>query len=630
MPTWTGAGATNNWSDTGNWDTGAIPTAATTAIFNGVAVNGNKDCTVNTTARVCSQLNFTGYTGTITMTFGITVSGNVTLGAGMTIAGAGNLALNATGATYTSNGKTWPNSITLNANSTITDISTITGDLTLSPSTNALYVYTFNANVTCRDLIYAAIGVQQLNGSNIYINRNLTILSTNGSSGNLGTTNLVMQGTGTWSGGAARFICNNLEFIGGANTITISGSVAFSSKTLKYTSGVLSVSGSTIFVQGTSTLTSNGITWNNFNFQNTTTTLSDNATINNFTTTVGGIGVTLNTNTLNIQGDLSIGIATGGTTTLNINGTGNQTWSGTAGGGSFTNNLIINKATGNLILSGTVVYGNTSGTTLTHTFGTISPGTSTFQTVGGTTFNINSSGFILYNWSPSFNVTNQTHTINTGAITVNNDLLLNGTTIFAGTAEWTTQNFTHAGAGFTCTLQAGNTYTVNGIFTMIGTAASRAILQSSNAVAVTANIASLSNQLFVTVGTLTPPAAGYVLGSTSTALPIALNNLLPDRPTIASGAASPYTLVSAIGATALASGSYTLGKKAFLTVTNGTGTTNVAYVTTRDIDSNGGIAILAFASYSDSIGQPSANIFRTLNWGPLIAPSGSVYYTFVN
>ena len=45
MPTWTGAGADNNWSTAANWDTG-VPTAGTTAVFNGVAANGNKNCTI--------------------------------------------------------------------------------------------------------------------------------------------------------------------------------------------------------------------------------------------------------------------------------------------------------------------------------------------------------------------------------------------------------------------------------------------------------------------------------------------------------------------------------------------------------------------------------------------------------
>jgi hypothetical protein len=86
--------------------------------------------------------------------------------------------------------------------------------------------------------------------------------------------------------------------------------------------------------------------------------------------------------------------------------------------------------------------------------------------------------------------------------------------------------------------------------------------------------------------------------------------------------------VNAIGTTALTSYAGQVGKKAFFNVTNGTGSTNVIYAQTRDIDSNGGITILAVQTFQDNTATP--NLFRTLNWGPLIAPSGSVYYTFVS
>jgi hypothetical protein len=172
---------------------------------------------------------------------------------------------------------------------------------------------------------------------------------------------------------------------------------------------------------------------------------------------------------------------------------------------------------------------------------------------------------------------------------------------------------------------------VNGIFTMIGTAAQRARLQSNDVASVTVSINALSNLMNVTAGSIPNPAAGYVLGSTafSTALPPALSNIIPDRPTIASGSASPYTLVNPIGTTALTSYAGQVGKKAFFNVTNnGSSSTNVLYAETRDIDSNGGITILAVQTFQDNTATP--NLFRTLNWGPLIAPSGSVYYTFVN
>ena len=72
MPIWRNGAGTGLWGTPGNWDTGAIPTAATDAIFDNLSPN----CTVNITTAVCRNLNFnsgTGYTNTITMTNNITV-----------------------------------------------------------------------------------------------------------------------------------------------------------------------------------------------------------------------------------------------------------------------------------------------------------------------------------------------------------------------------------------------------------------------------------------------------------------------------------------------------------------------------------------------------------------------------
>ena len=314
-----------------------------------------------------------------------------------------------------------------------------------------------------------------------------------------------------------------------------------------------------------------------------------------------------------------------GTYTLTIELTGSEAANFTCT--QLNGNININKSIGTVV---TVIqnfnYGYATSTTFTYTSGVVNFGVRTMTVTGNCTI-VNPLSVGNFSFA---NITVGSFTVTiTNLLTVTGALATTGNSTFIGTHGWTTNNFNHGGAGLTCTLKAGNTYIVNGIFTMIGTPSSRAVIQSNDAVAVTANITSSSNLLNVTIGTVPNPAAGYVLGSTSTALPPALNDLLPNRPTIQSGSSSPYTLVTAIGTTALASGSYTLGKKAFLNVTSGTGSTNVSHVTTRDIDSNGGITILAFGSYSDAIGQPSANLFRTLNWGPLVAPSGSVYYTFV-
>jgi len=470
-----------DWGTTTNWSDNTVPTAAIDAIFDA----NSRACTVNASARVCKVLNFTGYTYTITMTNNITASGNITLDSAMSISGAGNLTVNQSSGIYTSNGKTWPNSLTLQGTTSIGDNSTFTGDLTCQCPSNALFTFTFNGDVTCRDLIYGANGLVKLDGAKtIYINRNLTVLNINGSGGNVGTTSLVMQGTGTLSCAATgSFINNDLELIAGAGTITLGTNVAFGSKTLKYTSGTLSVSGSTLYLSGATSWISNGATWGSLSLSNGTITLTGNATVNNFTTTTGGTGVTINLNTININGNLNFTSSlTQGTTVLNINGTGNQTWSGLAGT-TNSNPLSITKATGTLFLSGQVNY---AGTITYNSAGLMDPQTSTFVTTGGQTFNINSAGFTLWNWSPTSGVaipSARIHTINGGTITVNNNLRLSTIyyTIFAGTGGWTAKDFTHTAAAVSVTLQNGNTYTVTSILNLTGTNASPIDLASNSA-----------------------------------------------------------------------------------------------------------------------------------------------------
>jgi hypothetical protein len=225
--------------------------------------------------------------------------------------------------------------------------------------------------------------------------------------------------------------------------------------------------------------------------------------------------------------------------------------------------------------------------------------------------------------------TNVTLTIN-ALLTISGLLLISGNATFTGTHGWTATSFTHGGVATSCTLKAGITYTVQGgTFTMVGTAGSRLTLQSDDFQNVTVNIPASSDQMTLASGTIPAPVTGYVLGSRAytNALPAALSNLIPDRPTILSGPiGAVYTLTQPIGTTPVTSALLLqVGKKAFFNVF---GTTNVLYAQTRDIDSNGGITIFAGQSFSDNTATP--NLFRTLNWGPLVAPSGSVYYTFVS
>ena len=364
------------------------------------------------------------------------------------------------------------------------------------------------------------------------------------------------------------------------------------------------------------------IIWNNLSIgagAAVTLTLSyDTKFIGNLTTSTTN-AATINTGKLLLEGNFSpsTGSTIGGTSTIEFTGSNNQNWNSTI---SVQNNITINKSGGTLTLLGTITWG-LANRTLQLTAGNINQGSSTI-TLSGTPLTIN--GMIFNSLTIPTGTTINQNTTNT----ISGTLVCSGSATFAGTAGWNAFNFTTGGAGSIITLQEGITYNVSGLFTMIGTAANRVRLQSSLSTDVTVTIAPLSNQMFVSVGGIPNPAAGFVLGSRafSTQLPAALINLLPDRPTIASGLASPYTLVNPIGVTGLNNFAGQVGKKAFFNVT-GTTPMNVLYAETRDIDSSGGISIYAQQSFADSTSTP--NLFRTINWVTLVAPSGSAYYTFV-
>lgn len=90
MATITAAAGGGNWSATGTWVGGVVPTAADDVVLNGTSGNVTIDA-----ASVCRSLNCTGYTGTLT-------HNAFTLTIGDATAGAGNIALKlVAGMTYT-------------------------------------------------------------------------------------------------------------------------------------------------------------------------------------------------------------------------------------------------------------------------------------------------------------------------------------------------------------------------------------------------------------------------------------------------------------------------------------------------------------------------------------------------
>ena len=137
----TNGSCNGNWTDTDCWSTTSGGAGGSSAATSADAVffdANSPSCTADTSARTAGSLNFTGYTNTLTMNQQITVSGSVTLVAAMTIAGSSALLVSAT-ATLTSNGKTWPNALTLSATATYTlaDNWTVGGLLSFGNTTTA-------------------------------------------------------------------------------------------------------------------------------------------------------------------------------------------------------------------------------------------------------------------------------------------------------------------------------------------------------------------------------------------------------------------------------------------------------------------------------------------------------------
>ncbi len=135
-------GVDNLWSNTNNWSTtsggtGGAGQPITTDDARFDANSNGYACEV-AVSEVCRDLNFTGYTGTFTMTGQIQTYGEITIVAGMTLAGSGILWLwdDIGGGNVTTNGKTIPWDLYIGG--TLGGIWTFQDDFTCTGGTNKL------------------------------------------------------------------------------------------------------------------------------------------------------------------------------------------------------------------------------------------------------------------------------------------------------------------------------------------------------------------------------------------------------------------------------------------------------------------------------------------------------------
>ena len=462
MPTWTGNGANELWSTVGNWDT-AVPTAATTAVFNNTGGNSNKNVTI-TNGATCLSLTCTGYTGRMNFANNLTVATNVTLGAGMTTSGSANISKTGTG-TLTSNGVQLSGGITLPT----------AGGTTQTFGDNWLITGSFGGNNGATTIVGG--GFTASIGGSLTAPAAQTISTT--------PFMYLLRGTGTLSGfhACSAAVTSTIQ-ISSSGTITQSNTsftgVIFTYTTGSYIStGTLTIAGGTNTFNNISSLLFNSLTFGSAAGQ--ILTLNSNMYVSGALTAGANTG-TINGSTLYVGGNIVTNTSGFlGTSTIEMSGSSNASIT-TTGVGVIQNNFVINKcggATITLPTAGTITWG-LAGRTLTYTAGSVNVSTSTIQVPINT--NVTMSGMPFYNLTlPGL----ATYTITT-PISVSNNLTLaaTGNTTFTGSGGWTCANLICSTIGRTITLNnssSGASYRTTANAQLTATAASPIVMTSNNA-----------------------------------------------------------------------------------------------------------------------------------------------------
>ena len=630
---WIG-GTGNNWSTAANWSLisgtpspTSVPSVLDDAYFDAASGSGTVIVTAGATAANIYFTNGTtgSFGGTLNMAANLAVVNNFTLSPAVGFSVIGTATLNKTGnvGTLTSNAKTWSGGMSMpTIGSTLTtfgDNWTITGNFTASVSNST--------NITA-----AAMRTISIGGN----------LSSGGGS-NCTNITFVLTGSGTLSG-----IYTGFSVAGFVIQINASGNItqnalSIANGTFTYTTAANYTSTAIFSIGGTSGVAINnvsGITFSSVGFlaaggQNIA--LSSNMKISGGLAVNGGTAGAINgAFTVFVGGNLSPTNGLSGTATIEMDGPS----AANVSTGIIDNSLTINKSSGAVVtFTGNVTWGNFTATRTLNLNTSCNFGLTTFTSRGSTSSSLytttitNSGNSSFYNLTIPITGTSTTIITLNSLITISNNLLLSGSTTFTGTRGWTTNGFTCTTASAVITLQNANAtfgsplaaYNVTGPLTLQGTSTTtRITLQASGRVEFTGGIT--GSTMTIVSGAI---QVGMTVSQRSGLIPTGLAPFITDRPVVTTGGGLSWTLNKTLTTPVPAGTLLSAGFKAIFNLTSTGTNVNVGLVTTQDIDSNGGQTILAALSNGDDTATNTA-LYRTLNWGPLIAPSGSVYYTWVD
>ena len=613
----------SNWNQSDNWSTVSSTSSVNTGTFpssstlDPVIFDANSTGIIVNVSSTCTSLNCTGFVGQITFNNTLTIAGNITLSAGMTTAGTG--LINKTGGgTMTSNGHILS-----------TGISHTSGTLTWADDWDILSYSSGNNIVT-----WSGVRTIKVRTSVSIIN-SLNTVSGSETTMELTGTGTLRLNTGGYPLSSSLGVRLNINTSG---TITFTTQVQLANTTFTYNQGTVVTTGVTLGIGAGLTLDTDR-----------TGTGGGKIIFSSINRAAAGTGAITLLSDLTCEGAFSNTIGatalTGGTArTIYVGGNLGANW----GNSGLAEPTIIMDGNNNAsIIAGvhfcSITIAKTGGA-IVSTNGTYSIGATnkTFKVLSGilqsanTTWTIASGGSAptFDNWNTT-NLTTSTTittiTILTAPLIINGSLTVQANTVFLGTHGWVANVFSCTTAASVITLQNINDnplaeYRITGLLTLIGTSASRITLQAAGSATFTGTINPV-NQLNIASGTA--PSIGMTISQATNQSPVGLIELLPNRPVV-TGGTNPTFTIAPPATTTLGAISMRAGFKAkFILENNGIATQNVAYVTTQDIDSSDGQTILAFGSNQDDV-STNVSLFRTLNWGPLFANSGSSAYTWVD
>lgn len=429
----------NLWAASNNWSLSATPTSTDGHVA--VLSATSPSVTVSSVARQCNHLMCTGYTGTLTLTTQLTVSGDITLDSGMAIAGASNLVPNNNG-NLISNGKVVPNLQFAGTNKTFT----LLDDWSASTlSLNGTTTLTINGT-----------------GTTLYSSSDITVSA----AGCAGTAKIVANGTGLLSTTAA--IQNDLD-INTTGTTTLGGSLRYSTGLFRHISGTVdTTTNNSTFTIGLSNVTTtridtSGISWNHVSTPFANTIIGFVSDLNVYGLYTNSSSVTLSGANLNIYGGFTTGggtnlISTGGTKVRFV-GT-NCYWA--SGSGQNRINVDILPA-GTFTLTGTSALVNVS------TIKYISGNT---NTTGGTLSAVGSISWEASGMTWDNLICTQTNqTLNEPLYAKNLTVCVAGNVNFLGDYGFTVDNLYCTTANRNISLKTGLTYNINSGIYLKGNAA---------------------------------------------------------------------------------------------------------------------------------------------------------------